>query len=1278
MLAQLWIAEGIEAVLEVLSRSKAAREHELIHELHAQAVECERTAPQVAAQLDRVAGQLAEIHAGFRAAEAIDSLEQLAAWRAQVAWRRSSAMQAVLAAVAASSDPAMWPWRLERLPVLQAELDRRLTAREGADEGSGGADARGGEASPSASVGRGPPRVAGATARGDGASAGRSASRGDASSTRAVGGGGARDVASRPDAVGSGGTRDDASRLGAAMRGDAADAADDGGRTMELPAVGADPPAARGRAPLAALAELVELWHRLDPALDQTCQALVVEVAAGRCALPDALRVVSADDEPELAVQPRACLLMHLLEQSSPTLRRAALVAWTRLVASPEAQALEPAPRATLVLRWAVALELGWRVLPDPPAAFEGALRLLDHVRGRLAEPGPRLVREHALVRARLLRRLAGWRDGVLDEAVQAQRQALEALEAPPASPAGASVRGRVLVQLAALRRARRGEDPEAQDREVRALYDESLEQLRDSMVVRARALADYAVYLAQPVRSLDGDVELALALAQEAVAQLEGLPPAAREHPLLRAEEASHRITLGNLRLELAGEPLVERQAAATRDYHRALERLGDSDDVLAGLVHLDLACVALAAPPSRDRDARLRRAREELELAAQGLAPLPIAHARAVAERAMLAVRAAPDDEPLRERGIREVEAALQRLPLGADRVVRARVQRQLGELYLHRDGPEDLTRAAECFAAARGAFVEGGAVRLAVEAARDYAEAQLRQHADEADPAALLRGVVMLEQSALLAEQRWAARAPGEPLEELTAMLDGVYGDLAWLLAKLARPAEVVLHTVTRAKRYRAHPSLQALRMRAERSSMLSPVYVDPLARRFAPQPVARRAATPSPLAKPLVARATAFAAANPGALALDLTLTRWGTVAVAVSAEGLAYTTVPLSRETVRRWVWGDDASGSSAAPSKVAAPGWWARYLAHRDALDEGDEARAAAHERAWAEAGGELALELGSRLLEPIAAGLDRTFEGRVLLLAPGRLSGLPFAAARVGGGPLVAQVKGLAQIASLAELPAGPLPSPRPRRALCVLADPGGPGSTAGAPGAPLEELHDVVRLLASGQAEVEVLARVGEAVGEAAFRPTQARTRERAMVRPVSPTIDAVLDRLSGLDHLFHGGLGWGLEPRAPQASEGRDFAEDVGLALLDAHGRPATLDAARIAAGPRWAPGSSVLLSAATRRLPPADDAAAWSLVRALHDAGVGLVILATCPVPPELARELCRGFYLYWALGRGPLEAFTAALANLAGSDPSRIGGLVASLGATEPARPSTGP
>lgn len=1153
MLAQLWIAEDIETVLDVLARSKVAREHEVIHELHAQAMECQRTAPAVAAQLDRVAGQLTEIHAGLRAAEDIEGAEGLVAWRAEADWRRGPAMQALLAAVAASHEPAGWPWRLERLPALYAALDRRPAAPE------------------------------------------------------------------EPD--------DDEPQ-------------------------GAPPPCAP-------VSELVAPWHRADPVLEQACLGLVADVSTGRRSLPEALGLLAADD-PEHALPRQTTLLMHLLEDASATARRAALVAWTRLVASLDARALEPEARAEHVGRWAIALVLGWRVLADPPAAFDGALRLVDHVAGAL--PGGSLAASAqvlVIVRARLLRRLAGWRDGVLDEAEKAHHHALTVVASHPSS--WPRQRGRLLLELAGLRRTRRGEDPEALDREVRALHHEALDELRGSIVMHARALADFAVYLAQPLRVQDGDAELALALAHDAVARLEALPPAVRDHSLMRMEEASHRLTLGNLRLEVGSEPLAARQAAATHDYHQALARVSGCDEVLAGLVHLSLAFVTLADVGRRDRDDRLRRARQELDHAAEALPPLPVAHARAVAERAMLAVRAAPEDEAVRERSIREVEAALHRLPLGVDRVVRARVLRQLGELHLQRDAPEDLARAAECFATARSAFVEGGAVRLAVEVARDYAEAQLRQHADDGDPAALLRGVVVLEQSALLAEQRWAAHEADEWLDDLTAMLDGIHGDLAWLLAKLERPAEAVLHAVTRAKRYRAHPSLLALRMRAERSSMLSPVHVDPLARRSVPAPVVtRRAAAPGPSAKQLAARASAFAAANPQALALDLTLTRWGTVAVCASAEGIGYTTVPLSRETVRRWVWGDAAS-----------PGWWASYLAHREALARGDEALAAAHERAWSEAGGGLAAELGARLLEPVIAGLGRSLDGRALLLAPGRLSGLPFAVARVSGQPLVARVKALAHLASLAELPHGALPSPRPRRALCVMDEPDGPTMVAA-----LEELHDVVRLLASGQAEVEVVARAGREVGEAAFRPPHARTRERTRVSPSAPTVGAVLERLHGVDHLFYAGLGWGDDAGPEGAEAPRRGASRAGLRLVDERGAVTTLDAARLGPRPSGSACRSVLLSA--RRHPPTDDRVAWDLAQALHDAGVGLVVLPLHAVPSAIARELVRGFYLYWALGRSPIEAFTAALANLAGSDPSRIGGLVASLGAMpiDPDPPAT--
>lgn len=1141
MLAQLWTAESIEALLDVLARSRDIRSPEVIHELHAQAMECERTAPEVSAQLDRVAGQLTELHAALRGAESLASLDELLRWQAEAPWRMSGAMQRLLAAVAAKPEPAAWPWALEPLTRLQAELDRRAATSSA--------------------------------------------------------------------------------------------------------------PTTSSPTPFDVLAELIEPWHRLDAGLERACQALAAEVVAGRRSLADALSAVDTDaagapstnaDHTAASIHRRSSLLLHLLEDASPAMRRAALVAHTRMLSSPEAHGLEPRLRLEWLLRWATALDLGWSVLPDPAAAFEGALRLLDQARAAAAELPAQLHRDATTVCARILRRLAGWRDAMLEPAIAAHERALEALDPQPA----AGAMGRVLGDLAVLLAARRSDEPQVQDQAVRATFEEALVELRGSVVLRARALADYAAYLGRPRHASSEDPELALALAHEAVALLEGLPAAARGHPWLRIEEATHRMTLSNLRLELGEHSPSERWVVCTRELRRALECVGDHDEVLVGAVHLGLALAVLGTASAEHRAEQLEEATHWLARAASCLGPLPVLHGRALAELAMLTMLTAPEDERARDDLITEVESALQRLPLGSDPSVRARVQSELGKLLLHRDGPDDLVRAAEHFAAARTAFVEGGEVRLAAEAARDFAECQLRQHADGGDPTALVRGVVVLEQASLLAEQRWAARGPDdspddppdEPLAELSATLSDMHGDLAWLQAKLGRPVEQLLHHVTRAKHLQA-PTLRALERRAERSSLLRPMYLDALARRSSPPVLRRSTPCAAPAPARARARALAFAAANPEVLVLDLTLTRWGTVVVAVSPRGLDLATIPLSQATVRRWIWGE--------PS---APGWWAHYLAHRRALAADDVEAAAAHERAWIAAGARLAADLGMRLLEPLSLALGIPLADRTLLLAPGRLDGLPLAAARVAGEPLVVHVKGLARIASLAELPPGPLPDPRPHRALCVLAD---PRSVEAETSVALEELHDVVRLLASARAEVEVLARLGTTEGASLLRSAPARTRERASVSPEAPTIEAVLRRAPRVDHVFHGGQG-----------------RTDGLFLLDEEGRPTQLDGAMLEGGPRWAPGSSVLVSAASRCAPPAEDRPTWDLVRSLHRAGVTAVIIAPHAVPPTLARDVSRGLYLYWALGRSLVEASTAALANVAGSDPSRIGAFVVSLGAMD--------
>ena len=1188
-LAELWNVSDVESLLALLIRAPAAREHELVHALHEQAVDCHRTAPEVASQLDRIAGWLAEVHAGLRAAEAVESVRALLQWQTQAPWRGSRTMASMLGAVAASSPvDGAWPWSLDRLPALQIQLDDLLLATRRLAEVDAAERRRRLEGD---SRLQWPELTAWLSLR-----------------------------KSLPDADARAHARAH-DQLVALQR-------------LRTPDTVADPRAQR-RLEVSALAELVELWYRLDPVLDRTCEALRAEVVAGQRSLADALRTVGAGaDDPARGLHRRSYFLHHLLEEQSVSMRRAALMASARLVMSREALGLDRIPRAQLVHRWASALELHWTALPEPPVALDAALRAVDQILTTVADgSAPRLARDLLCTRARLLRRLVGWREDQRPEAIRAYNMALEALSSSPDD----AVEGRCLAELAGLQRSRRAPDAVAHDRKVRAAYDDALSTLDDSVVIRARVLAEYAVYLARPRSAADEDAEHALAMAEQAVTLVESLPQGVREHPVIQADAAGHRLTLGNVRLEVGLDEPDARRHAAAEDYRRALDHVDGGDELLSGLVHLDLACLSLSSIPRARREEHLAEIREALEAAVQGLTALPVAHARAVTERAMLAVQAAPRDTAVRERGIREVEAALHRLPLGIDAVVRARAQHQLGALILGRDAHGDVARAAEHFVAARAGFVEGGAGRLAVEAARDYAESQLRVHADEGEPAALVRGAVVLEQAALLAEQRWAARSASDRTEELIAMLDGVHGDLAWFQAKLGRPSSVLAQTVSRAKRFRAHPSLRALRARAGRSAMLSPAHLDPLARRLPPAPrePRREAKGRGPTAVELEGRLAAFARANPSVVVIDITLTRWGTVVLVVSEQGLQHVALPLTRERVRRWVWGD-----------AADPGWWSRYLAFREAEQRGRPRQAREREQAWVEASNRLVADLGGQLLEPIIGGLKLSLEGRVVLLAPGRLTGVPLGAARLGGKALAQRVGGLAQVSSLLALPAGPLPSPRPRRALCVLANPEAEASET----TPLEELGDVVRLLASAQVDVEVMARQGGAVGEAAYSVPAFRTRERVTVAAGDPTVDEVLKSVGAVDHLFYGGHG-----------------RTRGLVLLDAVGRSARLDASAIGRGPRWAPASSVFVSAATHVAPPVDDAAAWSLVDEFHRAGVGFVVIATGAIPQPLAREVSRGVYLYWALGKSLPEAYCAALSSLGGFDLARIAAFVVAMG-----------
>lgn len=1186
MIAALWEAQGHEPLLELLAAEPKARSHDLVHVLHEQSLDCRPSAPEYSAQLERVAGLLSEIHAGLRAAEQIGSLRELLRWQCEATWRLTAGMERLLAARAAASDATQWPWEIARLPGLRAELDLLLDKARELRELSASQRRAQVEAEPRFGWSELHAWLVQRAGVGDSLAAGYGRLQLQIAAWQRL---------RTPDRM--------EERSGAIH--------------FEI----------------AVLGELMELWHRLDPALDRTCMQLRAELVAGTRSLVEAVQAVSVGvAEPVRRLHRRAYFLYHLLDQPSPSVRLAALDALAELAAVPEVATLGPVQRGIVSLRFATAVKLHWRILPEPLPGLMAAVRAVQECLPALLEgPAVRVTRDLLVLRARLLGLVAGWRDEELEPAIRAYEVALEHLDRDP----DPTLRGRTLAELASLLRGRRSGDPAAQDLRIRELYREALGELADRVVIRARVLADHAVYLACPITGrAPKDGELALRHAEQAAAVLAALPEAIRAHPLVRTEEAIASLTLGNVGLEVEVAAADVAREAAVAAYRRGLLGLEDSDELLAGLLHLGLALVALAAAPGEQSD-RLDVAREQLALAEPRLRSVPVAHARAVAERALLAVQADPEDEPVLRGALAEVEAALSRLPLGSDPVVRARVQYQLGDLYMLRDGPGDAARAAEQLAAARSALVDGGESRLAVEVARDFAESQIRLHADDGDPAALIRGEVVLEQASHLAERCWAGRSAAESkgsTARLAAMLDGVYGDLAWLRAKLERPAELVLQAACRAKWFRPSPSLRDLRGRANRSSMLSPQYLDPLARRVTgpPRDVRGPRGSLGPSPAELRTRVEAFGATNPGAVALDVSLTRWGTVVLSATEHGLGYASLPLTRETVRRWVWGDRET-----------PGWYGRQRAAVASLGSSTEVP---HNEQWMEANARLLAELGRRLLEPALAALGTSVRDRVLLIAPGRVCGLPLGAARIGGRPLVEEVGGLALVASLADLPGSALPSSKPERALCVVDEP-----TEVAAAVTAERLRDVIRLLSSGGAEVEVLARIGESTAAAAIGPMSAKIRDRTVLVDDLPSVSAVRLRVEVVDHLYSSGLqleGLGVEM-------GPDGRRSVA---------------------PAWRPGTSVMVGDEVAG--DGEPTVPWALVDALRRAGVGFVITPVGPVSGTFTHDFSRSFYLYWALGRSIPEACTAALVKVAGSDPHRLGSFVVVMGSIAP-RSSSG-
>lgn len=365
--------------------------------------------------------------------------------------------------------------------------------------------------------------------------------------------------------------------------------------------------------------------------------------------------------------------------------------------------------------------------------------------------------------------------------------------------------------------------------------------------------------------------------------------------------------------------------------------------------------------------------------------------------------------------------------------------------------------------------------------------------------------------------------------------------IYADIAWCQATLHKPLRDLLSTLARSKGREFVAHAQELQLGSQSGETLRE-YADQLRvdSRLAERrqwQAAREAKPDVPLdevmrtsreemrnielarrvifARPRVENeasvfdiVSAFLDTHPKTIVLDITLSRWGTVAVLFGGKDTAWgaspqvLTLPLKT-------------------SKMLQPirDWLSSYFSYL---------KASAHDRAtqrkdWAEAADRLLDLLGPALMQPCLDKLADDATEFTLLIAGGRLAGLPLHAARLKNGPYVVET-----LASVEYLPNVSVLSPKPEQpvvttsALCVVSDPFEdlPSTTA--------ECKDVADFLMQLGAKVSILARSGKELGTAAFAQRGMAVSSGAEVLDANPTPARVAELLADKDHFFYSGHG------------------------------------------------------------------------------------------------------------------------------------------------------
>jgi hypothetical protein len=426
---------------------------------------------------------------------------------------------------------------------------------------------------------------------------------------------------------------------------------------------------------------------------------------------------------------------------------------------------------------------------------------------------------------------------------------------------------------------------------------------------------------------------------------------------------------------------------------------------------------------------EAQARNAMYSYQEAESLLQPYPLEYSQAVLGTAMLVSEVPECSSPEAiEESLASGEKALALIEQTNDPGAIARAWACLAELHLLRDRAGDEEAAIDYLSRSRDKFFATGSTENAISAARRISTVQIKVF-DETHSLDAVRAA----KDALLTAAGW--------VDDLWTQIDSVdwhylisdryseiYADIAWCQATLQEPSRDLVSMVARSKGREFVAHAQELQLGTDSSEKLSE-YADQLrvdsrlaerkrwqaSRKAKPDialdevmrtsteemrhvELARRLLFPRPLVEndvDILDTVEDFLQMHPKTIILDITLSRWGTVAVLFGgketpwADGLKVVTLALKTSSMMRSV-----------------REWLSSYFSYLGTpVQDREEPR-----KKWAAETDRLLELLGPELMQPCMDDLGEHALEFVLVIAAGRLAGLPLHATRLKDGRFVAE----------------------------------------------------------------------------------------------------------------------------------------------------------------------------------------------------------------------------------------------------------------------------